>query len=680
MADDADAQPDVAAAEPSPPVPVVSDERVWTRRECLSFPGLFRVGCPDERYSLPLYLHEADLRKVLICDGGGMPLVMSADVSYEAVENQLFWFDQGPDAALQIFTCPEVSSEVQEQTGDLLMSMPEDVLPLADFFRSDADASDVLERWSQRSEKESAARRISVEAFAADSAVGLPPFGATGQVLKFDPAAGFIALARSPANTFKDLSGRIHLRAFFFDHGEEHMSLGHWLGIKTRLGSASVGLAFGIEGCYSVLNGDVPNGGGGKYYGWLRMTERSRGWHCWELIFGDGEVNAVLDGEPVWTAQAAGALSDEEPEEVWLVSRSGGFGLWAGVELFHTPAGNKSWETGVQCLSPGVREPWQGEMQEGRWQKDDNGVMRSIKFDEGAIARITAVKQRLLDAFARCCNPQKYVYKPGMDGMLGKEYQVQRINDDGMVGLPSPDKSDGGIWWFPPYAPAVAVVDVPIPAPIEPSPAEADAPPAPFEPERLPSALSDVIEEEPDVPPPPPPPVGVGSLLLECWSIPGEEDVARIERCVQTFVNALQAADTALPDNIRRIQRCASEHPGCFVYNFGTRRVHMATRAAESGRLMLVVRCGGGYMDFIEFARRHGRLEQLRIQRKAEPGGREVVRVTSVLSQGKVRALPAISKASSSAGRPISRSSPRPSCRPASRGRGVSPASSRMPN
>eukprot|EP00931_Biecheleriopsis_adriatica_P069013 TRINITY_DN42902_c0_g1_i1.p1 TRINITY_DN42902_c0_g1~~TRINITY_DN42902_c0_g1_i1.p1 ORF type:complete len:701 (+),score=116.98 TRINITY_DN42902_c0_g1_i1:266-2104(+) len=598
---------------------------------------------------------------------------------YEAVENQLFWLEQGPRSAqaeLQVFSCPE--SETELETGsNLLLGLPEDVLPLADFFRG--EASEVLERWSQRSEKESAARRISVEALTADGEIGLPAFGAVGQVMKFDPAAGYIALARSPSHTFTDLGGRIHARAHFFDHGEDHSSVAHWFGITSRLGSASVGLAFGIDGCYSVLLGDVPDGRSGKYYGWLRMNDRSRGWHCWELVFDDGEVNVIMDGEPVVTAEAQGAVSEDEPEEVWLVSRSGGFGFWAGVELFHTPAGNKSWETGVQCFDAEDYVPWQGNVHTGRWQMDDEGIMKSISFDEGSVARVTPVKQKLLDAFAKCCDPSKYEYKSGMDDMLGKEFKVLTVNEDGMVGLPSPDKSDDGIWWFPPYAPAIAVVERPIPSPpLEPPPVEEA--PAPFEPERLPSGMSEVVEEaaEIDAPPPPPPPPGIGSLMLECWSIPGEEDVARIERCVQTFVNALQAADVAMPENVRRIQKCSSEHPGCFVYNFGTRRVHMATRNVEGGRLMLVVRCGGGYMDFIEFARRHGSLEQLRVQKKAEQGGREVVRVTSVLSKGRVKAVPGTSRASSRG--PMAQSSSRPPSRAAARARGGSEASSRTPS
>jgi len=75
----------------------------------------------------------------------------------------------------------------------------------------------------------------------------------------------------------------------------------------------------------------------------------------------------------------------------------------------------------------------------------------------------------------------------------------------------------------------------------------------------------------------------------------------------------------------------------CFVYGFGTRRLHLAARSTDDGRLVLVVRCGGGFMDFLDFARRHGGLERLRLQRQVGALGAGRVCLTSVLAEGHVQ-------------------------------------------
>jgi len=256
------------------------------------------------------------------------------------------------------------------------------------------------------------------------------------------------------------------------------------------------------------------------------------------------------------------------------------------------------------------------------------------------------MKQKLIDSFTRCL--AKYAYRPEMEDMLGGTYRILEVNADGMVGLPSPDGSDDGIWWFPPVAAAVVVADPAEAVVVVEGPrADTASPPAVAEqtdtmlplPGMVPEADSD---DSPSPSSPPPPLALIGGLAIECWSIPGEEDVERMERVMACFVGALEGAQIPLPENIRRIQRCtAPQHQSCFVYNFGTRRMHVATRVTDAGRLLLVVRCGGGFIDFVEFARRHGSVEQLRLsKRPATGGGREVVRLTSVLAKGKVRARP----------------------------------------
>merc|ERR1711964_155977 len=96
-----------------------------------------------------------------------------------------------------------------------------------------------------------------------------------------------------------------------------------------------------------------------------------------------------------------------------------------------------------------------------------------------------------------------------------------------------------------------------------------------------------------------------------------------------------------MPENFQRVGRCGArtDPQPCYIYRFGTRRLHINIREAEGGRLCLVVRCGGGFIDFAEFARKNGSTEQiklLKIQRQAT-GGREVMQLASVFSKGERR-------------------------------------------
>merc|ERR1719408_708571 len=128
-------------------------------------------------------------------------------------------------------------------------------------------------------------------------------------------------------------------------------------------------------------------------------------------------------------------------------------------------------------------------------------------------------------------------------------------------------------------------------------------------------------------------PLAAGALTIQCWSLPGpESDLARIERVMSTFVEQLLAAGIAMPENFQRVGRCGArtDPQPCYIYRFGTRRLHISIREAEGGRLCLVVRCGGGFLDFAEFARRHGSVERLKLQRQSEPQkGRQVLRLAS---------------------------------------------------
>jgi len=63
-----------------------------------------------------------------------------------------------------------------------------------------------------------------------------------------------------------------------------------------------------------------------------------------------------------------------------------------------------------------------------------------------------------------------------------------------------------------------------------------------------------------------------------------------------------------IPSNFKRMTKG--------MYLFGTKKIHMALL---SGRL--VVRVGGGYMTFLEFVKKNGRMECLKLEREGFTSG-----------------------------------------------------------
>jgi len=281
-----------------------------------------------------------------------------------------------------------------------------------------------------------------------------------------------------------------------------------------------------------------------------------------------------------------------------------------------------------------------------------------MKFCTGSYARITPKKRKLIDAFNAILDryedaPEgKGRYHPGMDDMLAGVFSVITVQDDGLVGLPAADGS--GVWLFPPgvleilegYQPPLVYPKVEVSA------AEADAgtdsvgeetvstvpeeEEVPFVEEELPV----VAETEPQETPPPPAPAAqtLEGLAIQCWTLPSESNRARMERAMGIILEQLIAAGIVLPSNIAMASSCReADHSGCFVYRFGTRRLHLSTRMEEDGRLLVVVRCGGGFADFAEFARRHGSLENIKYKRQSGGPGKGVLRLNSVLSKGSPR-------------------------------------------
>lgn len=86
-------------------------------------------------------------------------------------------------------------------------------------------------------------------------------------------------------------------------------------------------------------------------------------------------------------------------------------------------------------------------------------------FGIGDYVRVTNNKTRVQRAFLQVV----YIWHKEMDNMLGQVFPVIRIMSPGLVGLPSMDGSDGGVWYFPistlePVPPEVAAQYGPQPA------------------------------------------------------------------------------------------------------------------------------------------------------------------------------------------------------------------------
>jgi len=232
--------------------------------------------------------------------------------------------------------------------------------------------------------------------------------------------------------------------------------------------------------------------------------------------------------------------------------------------------------------------------------------------------------------------------------MLGVAYEVIeefRTDDDlQLVGLLCPD---GVMRYFPPKT-QVVYEETPTPDPdLASPPAHALAPVAVPAPAPVPETAAESVEQMPG-----PRPAANGAsprghelpaLTVECWALADETDIAQIERVVRHFVGLLEAEGALLPDNIHFIAPCReAAHQRCFVYRFGTRRLHFAARPTDDGRLTLVVRCGGGFMDFMDFVRRNGAVERMRLLRQIGAHSTGRLSMTSVRAAGRVQVRPAV--------------------------------------
>jgi len=301
----------------------------------------------------------------------------------------------------------------------------------------------------------------------------------------------------------------------------------------------------------------------------------------------------------------------------------------------------------LQDVTRGANHPWKpGRLETGCWQFDGTHVLELIKLLPGGLAKVVDSKEQLLAAFEPFQG--EYVHHPEMDAMLGYTFRIIEVLPEGVVGLRC---CDGVVRYFPPavltatdHGEYSIIEDEAAPdachleeqlteEPAEEPALEVSVPP-------VPTALLEKCAPESMENETPAQQVIQSGVVLECWSKVDESDLERVERAVREYMDYMSAASITVPENLQRVGKCAAEHKNCFVYRFGTRKVHMSTRVAQDGRLSLVVRCGGGFMDFVEFVRRNGSLQQLKLQKQAPAQG--ATRFSSVLSGGRLKVKPVL--------------------------------------
>lgn len=594
--------------------------RLWTQKKCLNYTGLQ----PNTHYNIPLFLHSDDFNEIFITDEKGIPSPCCQDFVYEALDHSLFWLKclttQSGCVALDVYT------GMPGGCGGPRLSPAEEVLAFTEFFRGGRTGL-FARGWEASTEggEVAARRRICTEPFLTDGGIGAPECGPAGEALWVEPGEAGLMIRRtlSPAIAAGRLS-RLHLRAHFYDDGE--VGDQHWLGCRSSVGAGAVGLApSGASGaCYGYLHTVWPGEASAHSHSWQHShVPRIKGWHSFEMVWEGGELQILIDTEPISKEVAGGFCAETE---LCLASGGSGYGVWAGIEVFHTPIGQSTWAIGVQDVTPGNFFPWQfqeGVPQTGFWQ--DSGLFVIPRVSLGKLCKIVDTWPKMVAAFEAhgdCGTPH-----PNTQNMLNRMYEIVE-ELDGKVALLCPD---GELRYFPPsvclFPEEAAVEKVAEALPLSPLPAVEEAQPSAVENAAAPATpvvcavAGEAAPEE------------ATGLTITCWALSEESDLEQMERAMAHFIAMAEAQGVTLPPNIRLIAPCKeAAHKRCFVYSFGTRRLHFAVRQETDGRLQVVVRCGGGFMDFMDFARRNGGLEQLRMRRVTG-----TVHMNSVLVAGRMR-------------------------------------------
>lgn len=608
---------------------------VWAKRQKLVFPDL----TPGASYSLPFYAHH-NLGPIVFVDVEGRVLRYCEDAAYVFPQYRLIWlrFDEldrpvekycgEEDALVYMYASPESDCDAGALEALICPERAENVFCLSDFFQDDGNRSGkktstrLPPGWNLHAGSNSAVEFTS-------SVLRVCP-GSRGVQLK--PRDGRVTICRSPGHVIPHLPfcTRLHCRAWFFDAMEGGRDAFCWVGFTTRVGSGAIGCK---STHYVFFNGDGwTSDGGHSKVGWREsMVPRSLGCHRFDLVWENGETVFSIDGKTLSKSRVLGPSTDEK---VFLCSENGTCGVWQGVQILHTPTSQGTWDRHSQVVDVSTRRPWRVREQDtGRWLMNSFGAVKELAKDEPA-PKFKKNKAPL--SVARMPNPPTEAEEA--EEAVEAAEQIQDANDEKTEPEEGTCKEENEVddeqKMVPEEGAGLTALDVSTESNEENiCPIVAEDCMA----EKCRVRVKRKVLKRPTTSPSPPPPPAP-ALTIECWAKPGaESELARMDRVMVTFLDALRAAGIALPDNIQRLKQCSdAQHSNCYIYSFGTRRLHVATREVEGGRILLVVRCGGGFSDFADFAMRHGGLEQLRLQRHRDIQGRNVVRLSSVLSNGTV--------------------------------------------
>jgi len=604
--------------------------KLWTRCKHFEYAGLDA----DAVYSLPVFLRIEDAAETYFTDIEGWVLPCCRDYIYEALDHHLYWVRCKAPASGTLRM--HVYCGMPGGCGGPRLSSSSTVLDLAEFFGG--AKSTLLKNWEVECST-GGAPKLSIEPFLGvdDGGAGAPLCNIKGQTLWIEPGGDTILRHHvQPAPH----GSRVHLRTHFYDDGEPSSS--QWVGRQCADKSAAVGLRssaspeqdfYGYSaGGLLISNTDWKN----------HCVPRSVGWHRFELIWEEQSLLVIIDSEPITMECNAGESCASD--QVCLFSKGSGYGVWAGVELFYTPRGQSTWALGIQSPSEGACMPWElnAPAEIGYWQVLGEHVIQHVSV--GRWCKLVDSWEFMEASFAQNATDPTVAIHPVMRKMLGSMHEVIEERADGMIGLLCPD---GFLRFFPPAVQALP--EEPTPEMSAPECSDMDhgalaAPPAyPRENHvetvnstelaaaRPVATACDAVRESQEVQ------AIARGVVLDCWSEPSESELQKIERVVAHFVQLMHQQGVALPQNINMVSQCKeASHKRCFVYRFGTRRLHFAARTMDDGRLLLVVRCGGGFMDFVEFARRHGGLEEIKLRKQLEATG--VVRINRVLKGGSIQA------------------------------------------
>lgn len=372
-----------------------NEPETWTRRMRLILAGVR----PGARYNLPFFAHRA-LGNICFTSEDGKPLLYCEDGVYKADDHRLLWIgydgldyevkDVKEEVALNLFLyiAELASQEVTKQDSEdsescKLAPMPafpnaqreEDIFLIADFFKQALQPDGNALGWTFHPEHVRPQRCLRIAEPPGEMQDRLEDskgWKRPGNALRVDASTTSEVLLTRPL-PLQRIPGRMQLRVHFWDCCEEGAHA--WVGVTASGGAFAIGVHPHVPDHYACFCTAEADGGWGNALGWQKVkTSRSRGWHAWELVLQEKWLSFWIDGAIMGGMPAPVTPGDDE--QICLGTSGKPCAYWGGVELLHTPFGDKRWESGVQAVHPErpfTWRPWRvRDPENGTWVSDGN--------------------------------------------------------------------------------------------------------------------------------------------------------------------------------------------------------------------------------------------------------------------------------------------------------------------